>query len=175
MRRLSTQEIEIEKKIYDEHFTNLDSAQEYFRNGGYWDSSGQMLAAQGAILRLIAFMISKIFVHLQIDGDILQKIGDEVKAEDSEMILLPDACKELSSEGFSIKFDPSTIRNYLFRHPECFDGVYKYQSGPGKKEITKYKVNKDKLVDALCKYPYQHSLQRNIIKDFAEWRKQNCD
>lgn len=198
MKKISKAEIDFEKGIYDQHFRNIESGWDYMRKNGYAHGGWQMLAKQAVIIRNISAYLDEIAKVLNIDLQKVdeslnhkQKIGgccfnrgqDLAKNENVKDILFPsftplfqeqmiplkDACFELSNEGYDITFDSYNIRQYLNRHPECFEGCWKTEKNLARKN-KKYFVKKEKLLELLSKFPYQTSSQRKIINHFIKWR-----
>lgn len=200
MKKIDKSEIDFEKRIYDQHYRNIETGWDYMRKNGYAHGGWQMLAKQAVVIRNIYVYILEIAKALKID---IQKV-DEIftkpteiqqltmeaaqqrrEAEDSlfkslfpslpeclrdEMITLNDACFELSNEGYDITFDPYRIRQYLNRHSSYFEGCWRCEKDPHRRN-KKYFVKKEMLLKILTTFPYQNSLQKKLINKFAEWRK----
>lgn len=173
MKKLSKEEIEAEQKIYDTNFGSLECGHDYMAKTGFSHGGWQMVARMGRTLSEICKYIREVISGSPTsdwDFDDLLQITPAPLPKDLQFRLLPDVCFELSNEGFQFQWDPSQIRNYFKRHPECFEGTFIYVAGPAKKEINKYSVDKEKLVKDMAIFPHQNSIQKKIFSEFSKWR-----
>lgn len=201
MKKLTQTEIEFEKNVYDSNFKSVDSGWEYMRKHGYSHGGWQMVAKNAVLLRNLYVYILEICKALNIDVQKVDEIftkpaelkqatmslADKACPQDlfnalfpplpkefrtpEDYIALDDACCQLSEEGYDLQWDPSQIRLYMKRHPDQFENTFVYKPGPGKKQINKYFVRKEKLLEDMRKYPFQNASQKKLINQFAEWRK----
>lgn len=183
MKKLSQLEIQNEKNVYDTHFQTIHNGCDYMHDNGYSHGGWQMVARNALMLRHIYHYLRVISKELNIDIAKIENdycgvsnpklaLSKTTSPKEESYMPLSEACYQLSSEGYDIQWDPSQIRLYMIRHPSSFnEHTFIYSPGPGKKEISKYRVKKQQLLEDMQKFPYQSAAQKKLINNFIEWRK----
>lgn len=161
------------REIYAQ-LPNLESAVQYMKSQDFEKGGWFVLAHQAAAIKKMQEDISSIKNILTNKPPISLVETTSIKTTQEAIepwITLKDACFELSSEGYDVVFNPSLIKQYVDRHMEYFVESTLPNSSDQQKELGKYSVKKEKLLQDLTQFPYQTSSQRRLFANFIEWRK----